>query len=177
VHYQFRLTWISTNGNSYTFHVDAIEGGVVSYAGNGDSIWINTDSLPPISDISGCAQSNPLNRRVALYVVMPALNWDFPISKNPFIAGSGGGSEIGAISRGPLIDADQYSLTIDIFDMIGNLVISSPMHPKGNGWFYTWDGRNRNSRIVGTGVYSAIIRIYKNNVAKSTKRVRIGVKR
>jgi|GEM_PF-1518472 fibro-slime domain len=177
VQYQFRLTLISTNGNSYTFHVDAIEGGVVPYAGNGDLIWINTDSLPPVSDVNGCMQRNPLNRRVVLYVVMPPMNWDFPISKNPFVAGSAGGSEIGAVPRGPVIDADQYSLTIDIFDMIGNLVISSPMHPKVNGWSYTWDGRNRNSRTVGTGVYSAIIRIYKNNIANSTKRIRIGIKR
>jgi fibro-slime domain len=175
--YQLRLTWISTNGNTYTFRVDAIEGGTVPYAGNGDSIWINTDSLPLVSDISGCAQRNPLNHRVVLHVTTQPPKWDVHISKNPFTPLTETGPEITVFSESPIVDADQYSLTIDIFDIIGNQVISRPMQPRGSGWFYTWDGRNRNSRTVGTGVYSAIIRIYKNNSANSTKRIRIGIKR
>lgn len=171
------LTWISTNGNVNVFHVDAIEGGTVLNAGNGDSIWINTDSLPLVGDVSGFPQRNPLNHRVALHVVTQPPKWDVHISKNPFTPIAETGPEISAFSESPIFDADQYSLKISIFDIIGNQVITMPMQQKGKGWAYTWDGRNRSGRFVGSGVYWAIIRIYKNNGDPETKRIRIGVKR
>ena len=177
VRYQLELTPLSTNNNVCTFRVSGVQGGAVPYPANGDVLWINADSLPLVTDVSGCAQRNPLNRRVTLTVVMPPPNWDFPISKNPFAAGMDAGSEIGAMPRAPIIDADRYSLTISIYDVIGNLVLTMPMPPKGNGWTYFWDGRNRYGRLVGSGVYSGLITIYKNNAAIQTKRIRIGVKR
>ena len=177
VRYQLDLTPLSINNNVCTLRVSGVQGGAVPYPANGDLLWINADSLPLVTDVSGCAQRNPLNRRVTLTVVMPPPNWDFPISKNPFTAGMDAGSEIGAMPRAPIIDADRYWLTISIYDVIGNLVLTTPMPPKGNGWTYLWDGRNRYARLMGSGVYSGLITIYKNNAAIQTKRIRIGVKR
>jgi hypothetical protein len=177
VQYQLRVTSISTNGNTWTFHVDTVEGGVVPYAGDGDSIWINADTIPLVSDASGIAQRNPANHRVVLHVTTQPPKWDVTISKNPFTPGTNAGTEISAFSESPIVDADQYSLTIDIYDIIGNLVISRSMQTKGKGWAYTWDGRNRNARTVGAGVYLGVISILKNNMGNSTKRIRIGIKR
>jgi fibro-slime domain-containing protein len=178
--YQFRLTPVSTSGAVCIFHVDAIEGGTVAYAGTGDSIWINSSDAPPISDILGSAQRNPLNRRVALDVEIPAPDWVCLISKNPFVAGTGTLAEISAFPKAPLIDVDQYSLKISIFDIIGNMVIARPMAQKDKNvahWAYSWDGRNRSGRLVGAGVYSGIIRVFYGSELALTKRIRIGVKR
>jgi hypothetical protein len=173
--YQFKLTFISMSGTVCTFRLDSIEG--ATYARTGDSLWINTDAAPPISDNLGNAQVNPLNHRVALVVNTKPPEWSCPVSKNPFVPGIGLNTEIGATPKAPIIDADQYSLKIGIFDIIGNQVITMPMQPKGIGWVFSWDGRNKNARIVGNGVYSAIITIYKNNRIITTKRVNVGVKR
>jgi hypothetical protein len=177
VTYQFKLTPISTKGNICTFRVDTIFGAAVQYAGKGDSLWISAGASPQVSDLLGNAQNNPLNRRVILTVITQPPIWNFPISKNPFTPAAGASTEISAFSNTPIVDADQYALAISIFDLIGNMVITMPMQPGGKGWACTWDGRNRYSRIVGSGVYSAIIRIYKNNIETQTKRLSIGVKR
>jgi flagellar hook assembly protein FlgD len=71
-------------------------------------------------------------------------------------------------------------VTISIFDVIGNLVITKSMDQKDNSvanWTCSWDGRNKNGRAVGAGVYSGIITVNKNNAANSTKRIHIGIKR
>ncbi|MGB7566494.1 MAG: hypothetical protein WBM07_01430, partial [Chitinivibrionales bacterium] len=177
VQYQFMLTPLSTAGAVCAFRVDTIIGGAVPYAGAGDSLWINAGGLSPVSDMTGNAQTNPANRRVALVVITQPPVWNFTLSKNPFTAGTGSGTEISASSNALIIDADQYTLSISIYDVIGNLVITMPMPPKGNGWACFWDGRNRYGRLVGSGVYSGLINIYKNNAAIQTKRIRIGVKR
>jgi hypothetical protein len=179
--YQLKLTWLKTSGNTYTFSVDTLESPIVSYVANGDLIWINTDNLPPVSDTSGNEQRDSLNNRVVLHVIMPLPKWDVHISKNPFIPGTGVGPVINASPGSTaLIDADQYSLTITIYDVIGNMVITKSMDQKDKSvanWTYSWDGRNKNARVVGSGVYPAIIRIDKKNGESQTKRIRIGVKR
>jgi hypothetical protein len=178
VQYQLKLAWISTNGNSCTFRVDSLEGGgVVPYAANGDLVWINTDAASPVSDMSGNVQHNPLNNRVVLHVTTPPPKWDVHISKNPFVPGTDAGPIISASPGSALIDADLYTLKIDIFDIIGNLVISKPMQLQSGVWSCPWDGRNKSGRAVGAGVYSGIITIYKNDTVNSTKRIRIGIKR
>jgi fibro-slime domain-containing protein len=175
--YQFTLTPISTSGNVCVFRVDTIIGGGVQFAGVGDSLWINIGAAPQVSDLAGNAQTNPLNRRVLFSVITQPPVWSFPVSKNPFTAGMGTTTEISAFSQAPIVDANQYSLSIGIFDIIGNQVIAMPMQPSGKGWKYSWDGRNRFSRTVGSGAYTAIVKIYKNNILTQTKRLTIGVKR
>jgi hypothetical protein len=174
--YQLNLAPDTVNGVMYTFHVNP----GAPYAAGGDSIWISTGTSPLVSDTSGYAQRNPLNHRVILHVTTPPPKWDVHISKNPFTPGRGFSTIISDSSQTPIMDPDQYTVTISIFDVIGNLVITKSMDQKDKSvanWTCSWDGRNKNGRAVGAGVYSGIITVNKNNAANSTKRIHIGIKR
>jgi fibro-slime domain-containing protein len=175
VPYQFRLSLLSANNELCSFRVDTIEAGTMPYASKGDSMWIDIAAL--ISDAQGNSQRNPLNRRVALDVVMKEPAWVFRIAPNPFTPAKGFAMEISAGSPTPILDADQYSLNLVIFDMIGNMVVSQALKPKDKGWAMEWNGCNHNGRMVGSGVYSGMIRVFHNKEQISTKRIRIGVKR
>ena len=177
--YQAKLTPISMNGAVCVFRLDTIDAGTAPYGHTGDSVWINTDTLPLVIDLIGNAQHNPLNHKVPLVVITQAPAWNFSVVPNPFIPGptSGNFTVISAFPNAPMVDADQYSLSISIFDIIGNQVITMPMQPSGKGWKCSWDHRNRNARLVGSGVYSAIITYLKNGGVSGTKRVSIGVQR
>ena len=173
--YQFRLTTISTVGKTCTFRADTIDVGNIFYALKGDSIWI--DPAASVKDNYANAQINSLNRRVPLDATTQPAQWTFSIVPNPFTPVTGSGSKITVKSKTVLVDADRYSLRMVIFDIIGNTVISSDMTSEGNGWSYTWDGRNRSGRMVGNGVYPASIKIFKDNKETYSKRVKIGIKR
>jgi hypothetical protein len=86
-------------------------------------------------------------------------------------------TEISVTSQTPLIDPDRFSMKLSIYDVIGNQVITTAMPQKGKGFSFVWNGYNKNMRIVGIGVYPAIITITENNSRKTTKRIKIGVKR
>jgi hypothetical protein len=173
--YRFQVTPLSTSaGTSWKFLVVGIDNTAVTGALPGDSLWI--DPIARIGDKGGVLQLNAQNRKVALDIVMQPPEWAFTISKNPFAPGTDISSEISVAPKTPIIDADQFSWQISIYDVIGNLVIAMPMAPKGKGWAYLWNGRNKNARIVGSGLYSAIVKTFKNNQEYSTKRLRIGVK-
>ena len=155
VQYRFRLEWISSNNEINVFRVDTIEGGALAYAKKGDSLWI--DVLALISDNFGNTQLNPLNRRVPLDVVMPPAQpsqWEIKAVPNPFSPSTGSSTEIKAVSKKALLDPEQYSMSIVIFDVIGNSVTSAVLAQKNNNeWSVVWDGRNHNKRIVSSGVY------------------------
>jgi fibro-slime domain-containing protein len=174
--YQLNLAPDTVNGVMYTFHINP----GAPYAAGGDSIWISTGTSPLVSDTSGYAQRNPLNHRVILHVTTQPPKWDVHISKNPFTPAQGFSTVISDSSQTPIMDPDQYTVTISIFDVIGNMVITKSMDQKDKfvpNWTYSWDGRNRNARLVGSGVYSGVISIFKNNTGNITKRIRIGIKR
>ena len=176
--YQFRLTVLSTNNETCRFRVDSIEAGAVPYASKGDSMWIDVNA--PVSDDRGNAQLNPLNRRVALNVVMQKAalpEWVPNVVPNPFTPAQGFGAIISDSSKTRILDPDQYTATIAIFDVIGNMVIAKPMPYNGKVWACSWDGRNRNQRSVGSGVYSGLVKVFYGNQLVSTKRIKIGVKR
>ena len=175
VPYQFRLTLLSANNATCTFRVDTIEAGIVPYAAKGDSMWIDIHAL--ISDAEGNAQLNPLNRRVALDVVMKEPTWTIRVIPNPFIPAQSFYTEISAASPTPILDAEQYALSVSIFDVIGNMVISLPLMPKDKGWAKEWNGCNHSGRIVGGGVYLGIVKVFHSGALVFTKRIKIGVKR
>jgi hypothetical protein len=173
--YQFRLTSLSSSNEMSTFRVDTIEAGVEPYAARGDSMWIDVNAI--VSDVKGNIQINPFNHRVALDVVMKEPDWIVQAIPNPFSPKLGFFSEITAASKTPVMDADQYVLSITVFDVIGNMVITLPLKTKDRGWATTWDGRNKNGRSVSSGVYLGIVNILHNNALVVTKRIKIGVKR
>jgi fibro-slime domain-containing protein len=172
--YQFKLTLISFSSTVCTFTINSIDVNDVPFATKGDSIWI--DVAANIADTVGNLQSNPLNRRVILDVTLPQPTWNIAISTNPFIPGQNV-TEISVTSQTPLIDPDRFSMKLSIYDVIGNQVITTAMSQKGKGFSFVWNGYNRNMRIVGTGVYPAIITITENNSGKITKQIKIGVKK
>jgi flagellar hook assembly protein FlgD len=71
------------------------------------------------------------------------------------------------------------TLRLQIFDLMGNCVYENQIAQQGadgNSYYFTWDGRNKNSRWVGTGVYRAIVTAIDES-GTSSKAVQIGVKR
>jgi len=126
--------------------------------------------------MAGTIQSNPLNRRVLLIVSLPQPMWSATLSTNPFSPGQIG-TEISVQSKTPLIDPDRFSSVLNIYDAVGNQVLSTAMPQKSKGFAYMWAGRNKNARNVGTGVYPAIIRISENGNEVWMKVVKVGVKK
>jgi fibro-slime domain-containing protein len=172
--YQLRLTPLTTSNGTCTFKVDTIEAGLEPYAAKGDSMWIDVKAL--VTDAKGNAQINPVNRRVALDVVMKEPDWLVQAVPNPFSPAQGL-AEITVGSKTPVMNADEYTLSIAIFDVVGNMVITLPLKPKNKGWAVPWDGRNKNGRSVSSGVYLGIVNVLHNNALVATKRIKIGVKR
>ncbi len=172
--YRFRLSLKSFTSATCEFIVDAVVGGAVSFASQGDSIWI--DVAANIADAAGNIQDNPANRRVLLTVSLPQPAWIPTLSANPFIPGQTG-TEISVQSKAPIIDPDRFSSRLSIYDAVGNQVLSADMPQKNKGFALMWTGRNKNARIVGVGVYPAVIRISENGAEVWKKVLKIGVKK
>ncbi len=172
--YQFKLALPSCSENTCRFLVDAIDAQDVSFAAQGDSIWINVAAL--ITDTLGNSQLNPLNRRAILSVILPEPTWIASVSINPFNPGAGS-TEISVNSKTPLLDPQRFSTDLFIYDAVGNQVLLAIMSQKDKGFTFTWNGRNKNQRSVGTGVYPAIIKISENSREAWVKKLKIGVKR
>ena len=71
------------------------------------------------------------------------------------------------------------TLRLQIYDALGNGVFESQSAlpgADGNSYYFTWDGRNKNGRWVGTGVYRAIITAT-DETGTTSKSIQIGVKR
>jgi hypothetical protein len=173
--YGFKLALVSFSENTYKFVVEAIDVGSVPFASQGDSIWIDAAAL--IADnANGNIQANQSNRRALLTVTLPLPAWIATLSSNPFVPGPQG-TEISIQSKTPLIDPDRFTAKLSIFDEVGNQVLINAMPQKNKGFAFAWNGRNKNLRIVGTGTYPAVIRVYENGREVWTKILRVGVKR
>jgi hypothetical protein len=67
-----------------------------------------------------------------------------------------------------------------IYDDLGNVavertdVILDDLQKKG---YTVWSGLNRNSHVVGSGIYLAIVRVADANGTTISRSVKIGVKR
>jgi hypothetical protein len=69
--------------------------------------------------------------------------------------------------------------SLKIFDVLGNCMFENQLALRGadnNSYYFVWDGRNKNSRWVGSGIYRAIITVT-DETGTSSKSVSIGVKR
>jgi hypothetical protein len=158
----------------------------VSFAKEGDTIWI--DPAAHVTDNLGIAQSNPQNRRALLKVNWPAPVWLLVLSSNPFtpfttplpagytFGGTGTGTAIIMRPTTPM-DEGRMNGTIVIYDALGNRVVNTALRPHNDEFFYSWNGTNRQNRIVGTGSYLAVVSIFDDNNLIYARKVKIGVKR
>jgi hypothetical protein len=168
-----------------TLYVNQIQG--VVFPVTGDSVWINPAA--GISDAGSITQNNPSNRRVALFVApIPYSPPQISIVKNPFTINGTVIDAAGVTATGTIIEISPpkqlaglitFSATIKIYDILGNTVVKDvAFTPNSNGILYfKWDGRNFNSRFVGSGAYIAIISLADSNGKSSTTKLTIGVKR
>jgi hypothetical protein len=185
--YAFSLSLLDAQNERRRFIIQSITpANAVSFAKEGDTVWI--DTAAHVTDNLGNAQSNPQNRRVLLNVNWPAPNWQLTISSNPFTPfttplpvgyGSGGNATGTAIIIRPTtpMDAGQMNGTIVIYDALGNKVVDAALRSKNDEFFYTWNGTNRQNRIVGTGTYLGVMSILENNNLVFARKTKIGVKR
>jgi len=183
--YTFSLSPIAISGNSAVYCVTG-----ASFQGlpqTGDLIWIAPNN--GVSDLGGVFQNNGDNRRVVLTIVRSKTDWKPSIACNPFTAAAGSmcaqasGSVPGtAIIIKPVpssMTLPAMTLRLQIYDALGNSVFESQSAlpgADGNSYYFTWDGRNRNGRWVGTGVYRAVITAT-DQTGTTSKSIQIGVKR
>jgi uncharacterized repeat protein (TIGR01451 family) len=153
----------------------------------GDAMWIAANSS--VSDVGGVFQNNVNNRKVALKIIRPKTDWKASIACNPFAPGPGStcvsidGPVPGtAIIIKPAIASltlPAMAPSLKIFDVLGNCMFENQLALRGadnNSYYFVWDGRNKNSRWVGSGIYRAIITVT-DETGTSSKSVSIGVKR
>ena len=177
---------LSTGASTLRFIVSQIQG--VVFPQTGDSIWINPSA--GVGDAAGVIQNNPGNRRVILTVApIPYSPPQVTIVKNPF---SIGGSVFDANSGAPagtgtiiqvspskqLTGLISFAATAKIYDILGNAVVKDitfKQSPSTGILYYNWDGRNLNSRYVGTGAYIAIVSVTDSNGKSFSQKLTIGV--
>jgi hypothetical protein len=153
----------------------------------GDEMWIAANSS--VSDAGGVFQNNVNNRKVALKIIRSKTDWKASIACNPFAPGPGStcvsidGPVPGtAIIIKPAIASltlPAMAPSLKIFDVLGNCMFENQLALRGadnNSYYFVWDGRNKNSRWVGSGIYRAIITVT-DETGTSSKSVSIGVKR
>ena len=176
-----------TNTALGQYSITSVQG--VQFPVTGDSIWI--DPAAGIGDAGLAVQKNPNNRRALMDVAPVPYAWKPLIVRNPFSIGvpvsDGGVSGTGTIIEVPLpvrmADISPPSATGRIYDALGNTVVeefSFKPNSSTNKLYYNWDGRNLNSRYVGTGTYVAVVTVTQTNASgsiNSTKKLTIGVKR
>ena len=172
--YSLTLTKLGQNGKSWTFLVE--NNGSV-FPQQGDSVWIDPQSKT--GDTLFNIQNNGNNRRVLLQV--KAVNPDYKISlgPNPFNPQL---SQMLSILISPSVrsnDAILFEAEVEIYDALGNLIrrINQKNESTSAELLIKWDGRNRNGRRVGKGVYMAIVRVIdinKKNIT-SPEKLFIGV--
>jgi hypothetical protein len=183
--YTFNLSTVASAGKTDTFCVSSASASNVPQ--NGDMMWIAPNNS--VSDAGGVFQNNANNRKVQLNVIRPAVKWTawaVSISCNPFTVNSsaGNGACPSTIITIKPVDAslaipNVHKLQLQIFDVLGNCIfdnslasLDADLNPKN----FTWDGRNKSGRWVGSGVYRAIITVI-DETGTSSKSISIGVKR
>ena len=176
--YQMSLSILSNSRDQWVFTINEIKG--VDYPQNGDSVWIDVSC--GISDTVPNKQEDQRNHRVLLKVNTAPVVYDIKIGPNPIYPLYSGSAAV--IKIEPSLKLKQFvkfNADISIFDPVGNIVFKdyqeSQNFPAATIYF-RWNGRNRNGRIVGKGVYLAIVKVYdlsKNSA--ETKYFNIGVAR
>ncbi|NLD98790.1 MAG: hypothetical protein GX640_02855, partial [Fibrobacter sp.] len=182
-----------TSGNRFSGQVVSVSNGY--QLGTEDSLWIN--AVEQVHDLNHCYQDNPRNRRIPL-----TTNYHFTMrflaENNPFQEGKRPipaiVSETYTTNSLPvpddgliiIVEPDRklnteipFEATISIYDVVQNPVILKKkmvLDRQRNRLYYIWNGANYNGRKVGSGTYSAVIKV-KGNGTTVTKILRVGVKR
>jgi hypothetical protein len=155
----------------------------------GDSLWIN-----PIGNVKdkpiGIVQMNERNKKVALKVIQPNSDLSVKILWSPFTPGSvfpGSGFVGTAISistNNPKAKLPIMTGSLKVYDLLGNLVHDDYVAQRNEGggilgtcYYFTWDGRNKNDRFVGTGTYNFLLNYTVEGWPPEKKWKSIGVRR
>jgi len=145
-----------------------------------DSAWIATASSV-VKDISGNGQVNPQNKRVVVELVLPEFEPEVRVGPNPFISGGMNACHIIVRPQTGLAIVDVITASVDIYDKVGNRVISLPKLESRTQVDLAWNGCNSKGRYVGNGTYLAILKcsfIVKGiESVKTPQRILIGVTR
>jgi fibro-slime domain-containing protein len=176
--YELTLTNSNKTTGTWNFTVDAIKG--VEFPQEGDSVWINSGC--GISDILTNKQTNQNNHRVLLAFDTIPFKYNFKVGPNPIHISDS--KSVIVFKIDPLLKLRQYvNYRVDmvIFDNLGNTVYSQSMESQKSPTVavsLSWNGRNKNGRIVGCGTYLAVIKIlnHRGNSEK-VETAKIGVTR
>ncbi|MDG5814300.1 BspA family leucine-rich repeat surface protein [Chitinispirillales bacterium ANBcel5] len=147
----------------------------VRYPVSGDSIRIAPHT---IEDLLGNAQNNPLNRYVPLEVVYPKTEWTLSAGPSPFNI-SYGETITARLEPEEIIynNIDIENARLRIYDPLGSVVFSSEAFTFIEGGYQvSWNGRNRNGRVVGTGTYMVVV-TFNDTYGKRRKSTLIAVTR
>jgi hypothetical protein len=123
----------------------------------GDLVRINPSSSPLVSDKVTPANEQNMsdNRPVPLIIIPGEPNWQTKVRNNPFSDRNGGSV---TIATTPNAKGDELTVRgqITLYDNMGKLVVDTVVTNvagKGNVVEWTWYGKNRAGRVVGTGTY------------------------
>jgi flagellar hook assembly protein FlgD len=81
-------------------------------------------------------------------------------------------------SSKPVAGIDTITGKISIYDPLGLPVVKDErcsVSKSRDKIFFIWNGSNKKGRIVGNGIYSAIVNVSVSTGAKSTLKTKIGV--
>lgn len=185
---------------TYTARVVTVELGYT--VSTGDSIWINPNA--EINDTNDNIQKKDPNRKVRLDVkarseiVISVVNNPLkPGDKIPEIVRKtyetkgasvpNNGLVIVIKTKGKAKGQEIISGTASIYDVVKNPVTSDDIIGIYDEYlhqlYFIWDGHNSNGRLVGTGTYTAFVKISVKNsrtgevTLNSSSKVRIGISR
>ena len=173
--YQMELQLWAVHEQIATYIITSVTGPGVVFPVTGDSIRINPVSA--IADTVPVWQNATNNRKAPIIVEPIKMRWRVAAGPNPFIAGEQecviAITPIGKIKGELKVDA-----TISIFDAVGNRVVQSVKMRSESQLYptFTWDGRNRYKRTVGSGIYAGIITV-KDELGERNYKINIGVNR
>ena len=150
--------------------------------GDGDSAWINTASevvQTNVIDLNNNVQKNPINKRVPVVIKRPFLHIKILVGPNPFNPKNGPDASqrkvtVSIKARTKVAVKTDYWVSASIYDKVGNVVKKIPDGNESDhlgqkvvnneivtpdSCTVSWDGTNRQGRIVGNGTYLAILNI------------------
>jgi hypothetical protein len=174
-----------TDGDKFTYRflVTSIQG--VTFPKTGDLLWIKSSAA--IADMAGTIQTKDDNRKVKVHVNPLPFSWNVTptITKNPFTPPADSFSLRFRIKITRIIMAGNVNLSAwgKIYDALGNCVHVwneqkfQATHSQDVYLNLSWDGRNLNGRLVGSGVYQAVFTFNQDGQITSNQRIKIGVKR
>lgn len=170
------LTQVRVSGSTLTAVVQWPEGSRVGTPSTGDSLWISTMAGIDVADTRGVVQRNSMNRKVPIVVTTPpdffrSVSGPVPFDpqKKQFVMVLRPNARVSTLLAG-----DRASVTVR--DGLGN-VVASGQFVRGEGELrWTWDGRNRDGRLVGQGTYVAQVSLTIGGRSSSMK-TKIGVDR